>query len=192
MPHRPERLRKVHAAENADAADPPAEGQHLSGRPETGTHPGTGACPLQRGRPDRKTYAGTDDLRGTGRHGALSLYRPSRYGQRQRVLLARAICQQPKLLLLDEPTSFLDIRHKLEFLLLLRKLAETQDIAVVLSLHELDLAKKIPDRILCLKNGRVDREGTPEEIFRDDYIRRLFDVEEKTYIAVYGEAGAPF
>jgi ABC-type cobalamin/Fe3+-siderophores transport systems, ATPase components len=113
-------------------------------------------------------------------------------GQRQRVLLARAICQQPKLLLLDEPTSFLDIRHKLEFLLLLRKLAETQNIAVVLSLHELDLAKIIPDRILCLKNGRVDREGTPEEIFRDDYIRMLFDVEEKTYAAVYGEAGAPF
>ena len=113
-------------------------------------------------------------------------------GQRHRVLLARAICQQPKLLLLDEPTSFLDIRHKLEFLLLLRKLAETQNIAVVLSLHELDLAKKIPDRILCLKNGHVDREGPQGEIFRDDYIRRLFDVEEKTYIAVYGEAGAPF
>ena len=110
-------------------------------------------------------------------------------GQRQRVLLARAICQQPKLLLLDEPTSFLDIRHKLEFLLLLRELAEKQKIAVVLSLHELDLAKKIPDRILCLKNGRVDREGTPEEIFRGDYIRRLFDVEEKTYAAVYGEEG---
>ncbi len=112
-------------------------------------------------------------------------------GQQQRVLLARAICQQPKLLLLDEPTSFLDIRHKLEFLLLLRELAEKQNIAVVLSLHELDLAKRIPDRILCLKNGRVDREGTPEEIFRDDYIRRLFDVEEKTYAAVYGEEGAP-
>ena len=60
---------------------------------------------------------------------------------------------------------------------------------MVLSLHELDLAKKIPDRILCLKNGRVDREGTPEEIFRGDYIRRLFDVEEKTYAAVYGEEG---
>ncbi len=112
-------------------------------------------------------------------------------GQRQRVLLARAICQQPKLLLLDEPTSFLDIRHKLEFLLLLRELAEKQKIAVVLSLHELDLAKKIPDRILCLKNGRVDREGTPEEIFRGDYIRRLFDVDEKTYAAVYGDEGAP-
>jgi len=113
-------------------------------------------------------------------------------GQRQRVLLARALCQEPKLLLLDEPTSFLDIRHKLEFLLLLRELAEKQKIAVVLSLHELDLAKKIPDRILCLKNGRVDREGTPEEIFREDYIRRLFDVEEKTYAAVYGGDETPY
>ena len=111
-------------------------------------------------------------------------------GQRQRLLLARAICQQPRLLLLDEPTSFLDLRHKLEFLLLLRKLADRQRIAVVLSMHELDLVKKIPDRILCLKNGRVEREGTPEEVFREGFIRSLFDVEEKTCLAVYGEAGA--
>ena len=65
-------------------------------------------------------------------------------GQRQRVLLARAICQQPKVLLLDEPTSFLDIKGKIELLTILQKLAHEQGLAVIVSLHELDMAQKPP------------------------------------------------
>ena len=61
-------------------------------------------------------------------------------GQRQRVLLARAICQEPKLLVLDEPTAYLDIRYQLEFLSLLRKLCREREIAAVLSVHEVELA----------------------------------------------------
>ena len=107
-------------------------------------------------------------------------------GQRQRVLLARALCQEPRLLLMDEPTSFLDLRHKLDFLTLLRRLAREKGIAVVLSLHELELAQKFSDRVLCIKNGRVDRFGTPEDIFSGDYIAALYDLEAGRFDARFG------
>lgn len=99
-------------------------------------------------------------------------------GQRQRVLLARALCQSPKLLILDEPTSFLDIKYKLELLTLLRELACKMDFAVLLSLHELDMAKQVSDRLICLKDGFIDRIGTKETIFTDGYVKSLFDIKE--------------
>ena len=99
-------------------------------------------------------------------------------GQRQRIMLARALCQEPEIVLLDEPTSFLDIRHKLEFLSILEKMKEDKKLTVIMSVHELDIAQKISDRILCLKGDTVDKFGTPEEVFTEEYIRNLFDVAE--------------
>ena len=108
-------------------------------------------------------------------------------GQRQRVLLARAICQEPEILILDEPTSFLDVKHKLEFLTVLRKLVRERNMAVVMSLHELDLAQKISDHIICVKgDNSIGRFGTPEEIFSGDYIKELFQIEKGTYLTDYG------
>ena len=107
-------------------------------------------------------------------------------GQRQRVLLARAICQEPEVLVLDEPTSFLDLRGKLELLAILKELVRERRVAVILSLHELDLAQRISDRILCIRGDGIDRCGTPEEIFSGGYIRQLYGVERGSYCEEFG------
>lgn len=97
-------------------------------------------------------------------------------GQRQRVLLARAIAQEPDILVLDEPTSFLDIRYKLEFLSILQKLTRQNGLTVLLSLHELDLAQRVSDRIVCIDREGHDREGTPEEIFAPGAVQELYEL----------------
>ena len=102
-------------------------------------------------------------------------------GQRQRVMLARAICQEPDILILDEPTSYLDVRHKLEFLSILQKLCRERQLTVILSLHELELAEKISDRILCVNGRAVDRIGTPEEVMTDGYITQLYGIRMGSY-----------
>lgn len=99
-------------------------------------------------------------------------------GQKQRVMLARALCQEPEIIVLDEPTSFLDIRYKLEFLSILKEMREERGLTVVMSLHELELAKIISDKILCLKGEYMERYGTPQEIFETDFIGRLYGLEE--------------
>lgn len=107
-------------------------------------------------------------------------------GQRQRILLARALCQEPELLILDEPTSFLDIRHKLEFLTILKNMVKERGLSVILSLHELDLAQKISDRIMCVKGDHIYGYGRPEELFASDYICRLYDMSEGSYDTAFG------
>ncbi len=97
-------------------------------------------------------------------------------GQRQRVLLARAICQEPEVLILDEPTSYLDLKHKLEFMQLLRRLSQERELAVLMSLHELTLARTFSDEVVCLRDGRVDRSGPAGEILKETYVEQLFDL----------------
>lgn len=112
-------------------------------------------------------------------------------GQRQRVLLARAICQEPDIILLDEPTSFLDIRHKLELLSILRNMAKAQNITVIMSLHEIDLAMKISDRILCIKGDHIFKEGTPEEVFEEELIRELYSIDNGFFDPLFGSIELP-
>lgn len=101
-------------------------------------------------------------------------------GQKQRVMLARAICQQPEIIILDEPTSFLDIGYKIEIMSQIQKLAES-GISVLMTMHDLDIAKAVSDKVISLKDERVDRIGTAEEIFEEEYICRLFGVDSEAY-----------
>ena len=114
------------------------------------------------------------------------LFQNTSDGQKQRILLARAICQEPELLVLDEPTSFLDIRHKLELLDILKKLVHERNVAVLMSLHELDLAERISDYVLCAENGTIGRTGTPQEVFEGDYIAKLYGIEHGSYLTSLG------
>lgn len=107
-------------------------------------------------------------------------------GQRQRVMLARAICQEPEILILDEPTSYLDIHHKIQFLEILKNLAMEKQMAVILSMHELDFAEKISDFVLCIKKGKITLSGTPDKIFTAENIMRLYDVPENLYHKYFG------
>lgn len=102
-------------------------------------------------------------------------------GQKQRVMLARAICQEPEIIVLDEPTSFLDMKYKLEFLSIIQNMSRTRNLSVIMSLHELDLAGRISDKIACVRGDRIDRFGTPEEIFSEGYIQKLYRMTAGSY-----------
>ena len=112
-------------------------------------------------------------------------------GQRQRVLLARALCQQPDVILLDEPTSFLDIHHKLELLDILKNLVRQQRLAVVMSLHELDLAQRVSDIVVCVEKNGALRMGPPEQIFTEENIRALYGLTQESYNPLFGCAELP-
>ena len=112
-------------------------------------------------------------------------------GQRQRILLARAICQQPEILLLDEPTSFLDIKGKIELLTILQKLAHQQHLAVIVSLHELDMAQKIADAVVCVSPQGVSGVLTAKEAFAPENIQALYDLSREQYEALFGPPKPP-
>lgn len=107
-------------------------------------------------------------------------------GQRQRILLARAICQEPEIIVLDEPTSFLDIRHKLELLTILKQMVLDNQLTVIMSLHELDLAQKVSDKVICVHGEHIEKYGAPEEIFTSDYIRNLYGITRGSYNVAFG------
>lgn len=97
-------------------------------------------------------------------------------GQKQRVMLARTIAQQPKVMILDEPTSYMDIRYKLDLLKLLKKLRDRNNITIIMSLHEFELAKFVSDRIVCVKDDKIYKVGAPSEILNREVLSGLFGI----------------
>ncbi len=95
-------------------------------------------------------------------------------GERQRAVLARALAQEPRLLLLDEPTSHLDLRHQREIVGLLRRLNRERALTVVLVSHDLNLAGEVADRLLLLAGGRVVRIGSSDEVLEEGLLEEVY------------------
>lgn len=102
-------------------------------------------------------------------------------GQRQRIMLARAICQDTDVIVLDEPTTYLDMYYKLELMKIIKRLAALEEKAIIISLHELDLVRMISDTVVCINNSGVVNIGSTEEIFCNDYIQKLYGIRKDEF-----------
>lgn len=111
-------------------------------------------------------------------------------GERQRVIIAKALAQEPVLLFLDEPTSHLDIGHQIQILDLLKRLNRQNNLTIVMVLHDLNLASEYCNRILLLNEGRVFKEGSPLEVLTYQNIEAVY----KTVVVVNNNpiSGKPY
>ncbi|HEV7249933.1 MAG TPA: ABC transporter ATP-binding protein [Shinella sp.] len=100
-------------------------------------------------------------------------------GQRQRVWIAMALAQQTELLLLDEPTTFLDISHQIEVLDLLTDLNQVRGTTIVMVLHDLNLAARYADHLIAMANGRLHSSGRPEDVLTVETVRDVFGLESR-------------
>src|SRR5689334_24003691 len=102
-------------------------------------------------------------------------------GERQRVFVARALAQQPRVLLLDEPTANLDVRHQVEMLDMVAKLAHQDGLAVLMAIHDLDLAAHYCDRLILLHEGSILADDNPEVVLAPDHLATAFHVQARTF-----------
>ena len=109
-------------------------------------------------------------------------------GQKQRVWIAMALAQDTKILFLDEPTTYLDIRYQLQILKLVRKLNEEYGMTVIMVLHDINQSLYYSDEIVVMKDGRITAQGKPEEIITSKLIKNVYDVE----LGISAVNGRPF
>ena len=110
-------------------------------------------------------------------------------GERQRTVIARALTQTPKVLLLDEPTAFLDLQHQLEICSVLRSLKEDRGLTIVIVSHDLNLASQYCDRIVMLKDGAIFAMGSPREVMRPDVLQAVYGC--AVLVDAHPESGLP-
>ena len=110
-------------------------------------------------------------------------------GERQRVIIARALAQQPKVLLLDEPTAFLDLHHQLDIARFLRDLNRERGLSVVMVSHDLNLASQYCDQLFLLNQGRIVKRGSPEEVIAPDILEAVYGC--RVLVDKHPESGMP-
>ena len=118
-----------------------------------------------------------DTLRMLGiSHLAMRQFNELSAGQHQKVMLARGLVQEPEILLLDEPTSNLDIRHQLDVTKMLKRLSEEKGILIVMISHDINIAAKFADKVILMFQGRIFDVGTPKEVITEDNLRTVYGV----------------
>jgi len=108
-------------------------------------------------------------------------------GEQQKVIIARALAQQPQILLLDEPTSNLDIKHQLEILCILKDLARSKHCSVIMAMHDLNMASRFSDKMLMLKDGCIFAVGTPEEVLTEENIEAVYGIKARVTKSIVGK-----
>jgi len=109
-------------------------------------------------------------------------------GEKQKVLIARAIAQEPEIMLLDEPTSNLDLRYQLEVLEVVKSLAKEKAISVIMAMHDLNLASRYSDRLAMLKDGKIFSMGTPKQVITSENVKLVYGVE----VSIYNQSQTPY
>jgi iron complex transport system ATP-binding protein len=109
-------------------------------------------------------------------------------GQQQKVVISRALAQEPDMLLLDEPTSNLDIRHQLEAMEIIRNLVTEKSVSVIMAIHDLNLASRYADKVIMMKSGRIFRTGDPRSVLTPENILSVYGIES----VVKHESGKPY
>jgi iron complex transport system ATP-binding protein len=98
-------------------------------------------------------------------------------GERKRVFIARALAQEPEVILLDEPTSNLDIHHQMDFLNLILTLNRERGLTIVMASHDMNIASEFCDRLILLQGGRIYKMGTPDEVITKENIEEVYGCE---------------
>lgn len=100
-------------------------------------------------------------------------------GQKQKILIARALVQKPELYLFDEPISFLDIKNQIDIMELARKMVEKENKAVIMVVHDLNMAMRYSDQIILLKSGEVEAAGLPKSVLNQKHIKEVYGVDTR-------------
>jgi len=155
--------------------------EYMTGRDiiETGRYPYTGKMGILNER-DHAVVREIMELLGISEL-ADRLFRKLSDGQKQRILIGRALAQEPEILVLDEPMSYLDIRYKLELIGILRKLRNEKKITIVMSLHEFELAGVISDKVISVMKEGIGPVGTPEEILKPAVLKKLYGITDDQF-----------